>query len=328
MKKILPAALAVATIAGGLFAGTTAATSATASAVEYSSSHGGPKPPKGFTERKLDVGGVGINFVEGGRGKTLVLLHGYPETWYAWHKVLPELARHYHVIAPDLRGAGGSDAPAGGYDKSTMAADVHGLLVALGRDHDIRLVGHDIGTMVAYAYAAAHPADVTKLALTEAPIPDQLLYSSPSLTPQGPGSWNLGFFNLRNGLPEKMIRGREAEWIDGFADMVEYNKDGVTTADAKIYGRYMQRPGHLRASLEWFRAFNQDVADNAINGHTKLTMPVLALGAQYSWGPFVLNQVRDYATNVTGGVVENSGHWLFEEKPAELTTTLLTFLAP
>ncbi|WUJ56473.1 alpha/beta fold hydrolase [Kribbella sp. NBC_00382] len=180
------------------------------------------------------------------------MLHGYPETWYAWHKVLPELAKHYHVIAPDLRGAGGSDAPAG---------------------------GHDIGTMVAYAYAAAHP-DVTKLALTEAPIPDQKLYSSPSLTPQGAGSWNLGFFNVRNGLPERMIQGREAEWIDGFADMLEYNKDGVTAADARIYGRYMQRSGHLRASLEWFRAFNQDVADNAVNAHTKLTMPVLALGAQ------------------------------------------------
>ncbi|WP_405056754.1 alpha/beta hydrolase [Kribbella sp. NBC_01505] len=315
MKRFLAVALAVVAVAGALVSGP-------ASAVQSS-----PRPPAGFREHKIQVGKVGLNFVEGGRGPTLVLLHGYPQSWYEWHKVLPELAKHYHVIAPDLRGAGGSDAPTGGYDKMTMAGDIHGLLVKLGRDHDIRLVGHDIGTMVSYAYAARYPKDVTKLVLTEAPIPDQKLYESPSLTPQGPGSWNLGFFNVRNGLPERTIKGRETEWIDGFTDMLEYNKDGVTPADAAVYGRFFQRPGHLQASFEWFRAFNQDVADNQVNGRTKLTMPVLALGAQYSWGPFVLNQVREYATNVTGGVVQDSGHWLWEEKPQEMTTRLLTFLA-
>jgi pimeloyl-ACP methyl ester carboxylesterase len=327
MKKLLPAALAVVSIVGVLALGTAASPMTRASVVVESAGHLTPKPPKGFTERKLEVGGIGINFVDGGHGKTLVLLHGYPESWYGWHKVLPELARHYHVIAPDLRGSGGSDAPAGGYDKKTMAADIHGLLVKLGRDRDIRLVGHDIGTMVAYAYAAEYGRDVTKLVLTEAPIPDQKLYQSPSLTPQGPGSWNLGFFNVRNGLPEQIIKGRETQWIEGFADLVEYNKDGVTAADAAIYGQFLKRPGHLRASFEWFRAFNQDVADNSVYGKVKLTMPVLALGAQFSWGGFVLDQVREYATNVTGGVVQDSGHWLWEEKPRELTNRLLTFLA-
>jgi pimeloyl-ACP methyl ester carboxylesterase len=113
--------------------------------------------PAGFTEQRTKVGDVAINYVRGGHGPTLVLVHGFPQTWFEWRGILPELANQYTVIAPDLRGAGRSDAPAGGYDKKTLAGDVHGLLGGLGLNHDLRLVGHDIGTMVAYAYAAAHP---------------------------------------------------------------------------------------------------------------------------------------------------------------------------
>ncbi|MEU7870283.1 alpha/beta hydrolase [Dactylosporangium sp. NPDC049140] len=171
-----------------------------------------PRVPYGFTEQRALVGNVGINYVRGGHGPTLVLVHGFPQTWYEWRGILPELAKHYTVIAPDLRGAGRSDAPAGGYDKKTMAADIHGLLVQLGLNRDIRLVGHDIGTMVAYAYAAAHPDEVTKLVLSEAPIPDEGLYNFPALTKQGPGVWNFGFFSLTNGLPEQLVDGREESW--------------------------------------------------------------------------------------------------------------------
>jgi pimeloyl-ACP methyl ester carboxylesterase len=337
MKKFLLPTVAAGTAAAATLAAVSLAshTPATATAmgtVAQSAAHHPagdttPKPPAGFTERKIKVADVGINFVEGGDGATLVLLHGYPETWYDWRKVLPELAKHYHVIAPDLRGAGGSDAPATGYDKKTMAADIHGLLVKLHREHHVRLVGHDIGTMVAYAYAAAHPKDVTSLVLTEAPIPDQTLHSFPALTSQGPGFWNFGFFNVTNGLPEDMVKGRETLWVDRFADMLEFNKNGVTPQDAAVYGHYLKQPGHTRASFEWFRAFNKDVADNAVNVKTKLTMPVLALGAQYSLGEAVPAQVRRYATNVTGGVIHNSGHWIWEEKPTELTNRLLTFLS-
>ncbi|MEV5388346.1 alpha/beta hydrolase [Streptomyces sp. NPDC052721] len=285
-----------------------------------------PKLPVGFTERKVKVGDGGINYVEGGRGRTLVLVHGYPQTWYEWHKVLPELSKHYHVIAPDLRGAGGSDAPATGYDKKSMAADIHGLLQKLGRTDDIFLVGHDIGTMVAYAYAAAYPGEVSKLVLTEAPIPDKVIYSYPALTPQGPGFWNFGFFNVTNGLPEQTVNGRETQWVESFSDMLEYNKNGITPRDAAIYGHYLKDDAHLRASFEWFRTLHQDVADNAVNAKTKLNMPVLALGAQYSLGQSVPDQVGRYATHVTGGVVAGSGHWLWEEKPAEMTRRLLDFL--
>jgi pimeloyl-ACP methyl ester carboxylesterase len=282
--------------------------------------------PAGFIEQKTQVGDVAINYVRGGHGKTLVLVHGYPQTWYEWRGLLPELAKHYTVIAPDLRGAGKSDAPARGYDKKTLAADLHGLLSKLGLDRDIRLVGHDIGTMVAYAYAAAHPDDVTKLVLSEAPIPDPSLYDFPSLTAQGPGVWNFGFFSLTNGLPEQIIDGREELWVDRFTDSLEVQKDGIGPVQVREFAKYLRDDAHLRASFEWFRAFPTDIADNANYARTKLTMPVLALGASHSLGERVAIQVRRYATNVTGGVIADSGHWIYEEHPAELTQRLLTFL--
>ncbi|MCX4460806.1 alpha/beta hydrolase (plasmid) [Streptomyces sp. NBC_01340] len=332
MKKTHLTAL----VGGAVAATTLAAALAGAPAFATSTAHapGSPqhsrtvdaKVPAGFTEHKVKVGKVGIDYVEGGHGPTLVLLHGYPQSWYEWHKVMPELSKHYHVIAPSLRGAGNSDAPASGYDKKTMAEDVHGLLKKLGRDRDINLVGHDIGTMVAYAYAAAHPHSVSKLVLSEAPLPDKSLYKFPSLTAQGPGFWNFGFFNVTNGLPERTIKGHETEWVERFSDMLEYNKDGVSLQDAAVYGHYLKDPAHLKASFEWFRTLNKDVADNAEYSKTKLQMPVLALGAQYSLGRIVPDQVSQYGTNVTGAVVPNSGHWMWEENPAEMTARLLNFL--
>ncbi|MGK5740725.1 alpha/beta fold hydrolase [Micromonospora sp. URMC 103] len=286
----------------------------------------GERIPDSFTEQTALVGDITINYLRGGRGSTLVLLHGYPQTWYMWRKILPELAEHYTVIAPDLRGAGGSDAPAGGYDKKTLARDVYGLLSQLGLERDISLVGHDIGTMVAYAYAAAHSEQVSKLVLTEAPIPDQNLYQFPSLTPKGPGAWNFGFFSLSNGLPERMVNGREALWVERFIDSMRVQKTGIGDEDVDEYARYLQDDARLRASFEYFRAFPQDIADNAEYGKTKLPMPVLALGARGSLEEAVLSQARRYATTVSGGVIENSGHWIFEEQPAEVTARLLEFL--
>jgi pimeloyl-ACP methyl ester carboxylesterase len=283
-------------------------------------------PPAGFTEHKTLVGSVGINYVIGGKGPTLVLIHGYPQSWHEWQGVMPALARHYTVIAPDLRGAGGSDAPAGGYDKKTMAADVHGLLTRLGRTRDVRIVGHDIGTMVAYAYAAAHPADVTKLVLSEAPIPDPSVYEFPSLTADGPGVWNFGFFSLTNGLPERMVRGREEEWIGGFIDSIEGRKGSVTPEDVAVYAANLREPRHLEASFDWFRAFPRDIEDNARYRRTKLTMPVLAIGASGSLKTAVGDQAKKYARNVTTVVIPDSGHWIYEEYPDETTDLLLRFL--
>ncbi|BBX69167.1 alpha/beta fold hydrolase [Mycolicibacterium psychrotolerans] len=282
--------------------------------------------PEGLTRDKVDVGGLGIDYVTGGSGPTLVLLHGYPQTWYEWRHVLPALAEHYTVVAPSLRGAGRSDAPPAGYDKKTMAADIHGLLVALGLDSRVRMVGHDIGTMVAYAYAVAHPDEVTKLVLSEAPIPDPAIYSFPSLTPDGPGAWHFGFFNLANGFADELIAGNEKLWVTKFIDALEMIKGSVTDEDISIYAEYLSDPAHLRANLAWFRSLPQDMADNTEFGKTKLAMPVLAIGAEGSLADFVGIQVKNYASDVTPAVIAGAGHWIYEERPDEMTQVLLTFL--
>ncbi|MET7987497.1 MULTISPECIES: alpha/beta hydrolase [unclassified Streptomyces] len=282
--------------------------------------------PTGFSEHKVRAGGVGIDYVIGGHGPTLVLLHGYPQTWYEWRHIMPALAEHYTVIAPDLPGAGRSDAPTTGYDKKSMAAVVHALLVRLGKDRDVRIVGHDIGSMVAYSYAAAHPADVVKLVLSEAPIPDPSLYTFPSLTAGGSGAWHFGFFALPNGMPEALIRGREGVWTDKFIDALEVHKGSVSPDEVAVFAGHLAKPGHLAATLAWFRTLPQDIADDAVAKKTKLTMPVLAIGADGSLGSFVPDQVKQYATDVTGAVIHDSGHWIYEEHPAETTSLLLTFL--
>jgi pimeloyl-ACP methyl ester carboxylesterase len=177
--------------------------------------------PIGFTSQFATVGGLRLHYVRGGSGPVVVLLHGYPQHWYEWREIAPPLAEQFTVIAVDLRGAGESQAPASGYDKATMAADVHGLLDQLGLAEDVRVVGHDIGTMVAYAYAAHHREAVSRLVLSEAPIPmAEFMDRAPALTEQGPGIWNFGFFSLSNGLPESVISGRESIWLRDFMDSI------------------------------------------------------------------------------------------------------------
>ncbi|MET7669974.1 alpha/beta fold hydrolase [Micromonospora luteifusca] len=289
---------------------------------------GEARVPEGFTEQRAQVGEVMINYVRGGQGPTLVLLHGYPQCWYMWRSLLPALARHFEVVAPDLRGFGGSDAPGGGYDKKTVAADLHGLLDQLGLTGDLRLVGHDLGTMVAYAYAAAHPDRVRRLVLSEAPIPDEDVYTLPALTSAGPGVWNFGFFSLGNGLPEQVVTGREVLWVDRFTDALMVRKGSIAAAGVEEYASHLRDPAHLQASFGYFRAFGQDIADNVAYRGTRLTMPVLAIGASASLGAKLAEQVGRYAETVRGEVVEDCGHWLYEERPEEMLALLCDFLLP
>ena len=285
-----------------------------------------PAPPAGFTAHDVDVDGTSMHYLIGGHGPTLVLVHGYPQTSYEWYSVMPTLARHYTVVVPDLPGAGQSDAPRGGYDKVSMAKSIHGMLAATGHDTNVRMVGHDIGTMVAYAYAATYRDSVKRLMLTEAPIPDKIVYSYPSLTPQGPGFWNFGFFSLTNGLPEQTIDGHESEWVAGFIDWLTANKEAFTREDTDVYACFLRDDAHLRASFEWFRAFPRDNKQVARLGRRPLAMPVLAVGADNSLGSSVGTQAKDYARNVTTQVVKNSGHWIWEEQPRVMTRMTLRFM--
>jgi len=284
------------------------------------------KIPGGFTEKTAQVDGVTLNYAIGGTGPAVVLLHGYPQTWYMWRKVMPALAGQYTVIAPDLRGSGGSDAPARGYDKASLAEDVHQLLVALGHAGQVRLVGHDIGGSVSYAYAAAHPDSVRRLALIEAPQFDESLYQFPSATPAGPGLWNFGFFVLDNGLPKSIVSGREDTWIAGFVDWLEVVKGAVDPDAVAEYAAHLRQPGHLAASYVYFRTLPRDVEETIRNRETPLAMPVLAIGGEGALGQVIPDQAQQYAGNVMGAVFP-CGHWVAEESPQLLLEHLLPFLA-
>ena len=322
-----PLAVAATIAVTAALSGCSPATSAQPAAAQSSCSLN-PSPPSGFTEQKTSAGGIGINYVRGGHGPTLLLIAGYPQTWYAWDDILPELAKHYTVIAPDLPGSGGSDAPAGtsAYTKKAMAGDLYQLLAKLGLDKNVRVVGHDVGTMVAYSYAAAHPDEVTKLVLSEAPIPDQSIYSYPALTAHGPGLWWFGLFNETNGLAENLMAGKAKVWVTQSMPTLEVVKGALTKCDLEVYTHNLEQPGHMQATINWFATFPQDIKNDAVYQKTKLTMPVMAIGASNSLGSSVPNQVRQYATNVTSVVFPDSGHWIYEEHPAESAKLLLGFL--
>lgn len=277
--------------------------------------------PAGFTQALAEVNGVQIHYVLGGTGEPLVLLHGWPQTWYEWHRLMPALAAHYTVIAPDMRGAGNSakPAPAAGYDAYTLAEDVHQLVQQLGFSR-IRLVAHDLGVMVAYAYAATHPAEVYRLGLLDGP----LLGVGPPAPPR-PGIWHPGF-HATPALPEALTVGREREYLTYFFTHFAHNKTAFTAAEVDEFVRAYSAPGAMSAGFEWYRAFPVSAARNQVSAQTKLLMPVLALGGQYSAGPAIVAAVQAVADDVCGGSVPDAGHWLAEENPDYLLAQLIAFL--
>ena len=277
--------------------------------------------PTGFTEATADVNGVQIHYVKGGSGEPLVLLHGWPQTWYEWHHLLPALAAHYTVIAPDIRGVGGSSKPepAAGYDAYTLAEDVHQLVQQLGFRH-IRLVGHDLGVMVAYAYAATHPTEVVRLGLFDGPLPGV----GPQAPPR-PGIWHPGFHTTPE-LPELLTAGRERAYLTYFFTTFAHNKSAFAPAAVDEFVRAYSAPGAMRAGFEQYRAFPATAARNQGSAQIKLPMPVLALGGQYSAGLAIVATVQQIATDVRGGSVPDAGHWLAEENPDYVLAQLLAFL--
>ncbi len=284
----------------------------------------GPTPPAGFRSEMTRVNGIDLHYVIGGKGEPLVLLHGWPQTWYEFHRVMPGLAEQYTVIVPDLRGAGDSEAPAAGYDKETMAEDVRGLLDHLKLDA-VHLVGHDIGAMVAYPLAAKYPARIKTVTLAEAPIPGV----EPSWTAATslPFLWHFGFHNEAE-IPELLTAGRERPYLQSFYKKFSVVPGAFPDDEVDVYARAYARPGRMTAGFAWYRAFATDVTRNTDLQKTKLSMPLLMMsgGAFGTTEEALVSQGQVIATNVRGAVIAGSGHWVLEEQPELFLTALRAFL--
>jgi pimeloyl-ACP methyl ester carboxylesterase len=266
------------------------------------------------------VNGVRLHYRIAGTGSAIVLIHGYAETGHMWNPVIGELARNHTVIVPDLRGAGGSEKPAGGYQKKQLAQDVHALVASLGYK-DAAVVGHDIGLMVAYAYAAQYPEQTRRVVLMDAFLP-------------GIGNWkdmwlmrDLWHFHFYGETPLKLVEGRERTYFEHFwNDFAADKTKSVPESDRKLYAAAYAQPGGMRAGFEYFKAFEQDAADFQQLAKTKLAMPVLVLSGEKSGGTFLVDQVKLVADNVSGKVIKGSGHWLMEEAPKDVIPQLTSFL--
>jgi pimeloyl-ACP methyl ester carboxylesterase len=275
-----------------------------------------------FEHHSARVNDVTLHYVLAGQGEPVVLLHGWPQTWYEWRKIIPALAQRYTVIAPDMRGIGDSSKPLSGYDKRTVADDIYQLVRKLGHEK-IFLVGHDWGGPTAYAYAVAHPADVRKLVILDVGIPGK---STERAFPfRSGGVWHMQFHNVRD-LPEALVAGRERIYLTWFY-RTAYNPTAISEADIDEYVRCYSAPGAMRAGFEYYRAVFADAEHNKDGPDNKLKMPVLALGGERGFGAIAKRSMEQLADNVRGGVVEQCGHWIPEERPEYLSEQLLKFFA-
>ena len=267
-----------------------------------------------------------VHYLTAGSGPTVLLLHGVPQHSYMWRPVIAALAADYTVVAPDLRGTGGTQVTEAGYDKRSIAADVDQLLTHLGVTDAVSVVGYDQGVGVAYAYAAAHRDQVRRLAVMEFALPgfgmEQAMIPAPSHE-----NWHLGFFASAPDMAERLFTGRERDLLAWYFNHVSDNPDAVSDADLTLYTRELTKPGALRAMMRYFAATWTDADDNKADARTKLEMPVLAVGGARSIGDRVRTSIEQVATDVRGVVVPGAGHWLVDEQPEPVIALLRDFLA-
>ncbi|WP_328584717.1 alpha/beta fold hydrolase [Streptomyces sp. NBC_00370] len=286
------------------------------------STSGKPKAPTldGFTSRFASVNGTRLHYVTGGQGAPLVLLPGWPRTWYQFHKVMPRLARHYRVIAPDLRGMGDSDKPVGGYDKKSMARDIYELLRSLGH-RQAYIAGEDIGSMVAHSFAANHPEATRKVALWEAGHPTQVFNDIRMLPQPGqPAPWWFAF-NVLDQLPEQLLQGRFRLLVDWLIDFQGGDPTAFSERARAVYAAAYNTPDAIRAGKGWYQTFQQDIAD--LEGYPALTMPVLGIGGKYY--ELLRAQLDGLATDVRYVELKGAGHYLAEERPDDIVRELTAF---
>ena len=285
----------------------------------------------GFTNHYATVNGVRLHYVEGGSGQPLVCLPGWPQTWYSYHPIAAELARHYRVIIVDIRGMGSSEKPATGYDKKTMAQDIYELLRHLGVAK-ASLLGHDIGGMVATSFGFNYPEATTALILADGAHPSEGMRQMPLLPAPGaftekmdgqyPYAWWMAF-NQVKGLPEQLLAGRFQYLLDYLFHYVMLDEHHMSTFDRAVYAAVYNQPENIRAANAWYQAFDQDIAD--ANTYARLPMPVLGIGSHVSYG-YLQMSLPYVAENVQVVGILDSGHYLFEEKPARVLEVVLGFL--
>ena len=276
------------------------------------------------THHTVEINGLRVHYVTAGSGEPVVLLHGFPETWYAWRKVIPALATCYKVIAPDLRGCGDTDRPDVVFNKRTAAEDIHQLVHHLGLG-PVNLVGHDVGAMVSYAYAAAYRSEIRRLVLMESALPGfglEDLYDADAY----PRMYHLGLPEAPNGLAEALIAGRELMFVSHFMRQQTYVPTGPDEDALAEYALRLGSPGALRCGLGYFRSHKVDAEHNRQSGRTKLAMPVLTVGASLSFKDIIAVRMPELAERVHSVVIPECGHYLAEEQPERLTAALLPFL--
>jgi pimeloyl-ACP methyl ester carboxylesterase len=276
--------------------------------------------PRTFQTQHLKTDGVTIHLRAGGQGPAVVMLHGFGDTGDMWAPVAAVLAKDHRVVVPDLRGMGLSSHPESGYDKKTQARDIAAVMDKL-KIEKAAFVTHDIGNMVGYAFAAQFPARVMRWVVIDAPLP-------------GIGPWDeiirsplLWHFNFRGPDVERLVKGRERIYLDRFWNELSANPKAIKETARRHYARLYARPGAMHSAFNQFAAFTQDAADNkAFAANGKLTMPVLALGGDHSFGTQMADIMRLVATDVTGGVIAKSGHWVMEEQPKQTTAAIVDFI--
>jgi pimeloyl-ACP methyl ester carboxylesterase len=313
MKKIILLLLLTATATGNLFAQQNQITKGKTEVL------GG----KTFQHYFAVANGIKIHYVKGGKGTPVVLVHGWPQTWYEWAKQMPALSEKYNVIAVDLRGAGESDKTDSGYNKQTLAKDISELIKVMGLEK-VALIGHDIGGMVAYSFAGLFPNQLLGMGIDDVPIPGYEPTWSYVLNDSR--AWHFAFHAVPE-VPEMIVKGKEKEYLKHFMLSMMANKQAFTDKDFAYYANWMKVPGNLKGGFEYYRAFKKDAEENKPFFTKKITVPVFAFGGQYSMGENQGNMMKGLADSVTSATILNSGHWVTEENAPQFTKELLGFLA-
>jgi len=273
-----------------------------------------------ISSKTAETDGIQLHYLTAGHGPAVILLHGYTQTSRMWRPIIPLLAEKFTVIAPDLPGIGDSQIPKDGLDMKTAAIRIHALAKSLGVEK-ARVVGHDIGLMVAYAYAAHFPAETEKLVVMDAFLPGVAGWED---VYNNPGIWH---FRFNGPTPEALVRGRERIYFESFWNNFAADKNhSLSEADRAAYTAAYARPGRMRAGWAYFVSFQQAAKDFAGLSKTKLTMPVLAIGGEKANGTLLGEQMKIVATDAQMVVLKDCGHWVMEEKPQETTNALMKFL--